>query len=308
MPSESFLIGFVTGVILASVPLLIAAVGETISERSGVLNVGVEGMMLAGAYGGFSAALAFGNPSIGIALGGVAGVVVSLVMVLFCVRLGLDQIVVGIAVTLSMQGTTSLLHGAQYGTSYPRLDAMPTVPIPLLSSLPVLGPSLFTQPVVVYLAVLLIPLTGWILQRTRFGLNIRVAGEKPEALEAAGVNVVDVRTWTVLTCGCLSGIAGAYMSIVAAGTFVPFMTNGMGFIAIVIAMLGSGKPWRVLLAALVFGVAVSGATSLQLLGVVVPLDLVLMMPFVAVMLFLVVLGRRSSLPVALGQPYVRGSR
>ncbi len=306
--TPTFLTAFVASGILAGIPLLFAALGETIAEQSGVLNVGLEGMVLSGAFAGFLGTLATGDIWVGLLLGGLVGLIVSGFMVVFCVRLGLDQIVVGISIVLTAEGATSLLHGAMFGKSYPRLDAIPELKIPFLGDIPILGGSLFTQPAPVYAALVLVAIVGWIFRRTSAGLSLRAAGERPDSLDAAGVSVVTVRTIAELTCGALAGIGGAYMAIVGAGTFVPFLTNGMGFIAIVIAMLGRGRAWGPVLGALLFGMSMSLSTALQLFGIAIPVDVVQMLPFVSVMVVLVLFTRQSRLPAALGLPYLRGAR
>jgi Uncharacterized ABC-type transport system, permease component len=265
-------------------------------------------MMLTGAFVGFLAAMASGNIWVGLGVGGLAGLVVAVVMVVFCVRLGLDQIIVGIAITLSAEGATSLLHGTMFSDSYPRLDAVPGFPIPVLSSIPILGDSLFNQPLPVYLALLIVLFLSWLRLRTTVGLNLRAAGERPDSLDAAGVSVVMVRSAAELTCGALAGAGGAYLSIVGAGTFVPFVTNGMGFIAIVIAMLGRGRPWWALIGSFLFGMSLSLATALQVIGIAIPVDVVQMLPFISVMVILILFARNAKLPSALGLPYLRGSR
>jgi ABC-type uncharacterized transport system permease subunit len=306
--TTAFLSALISGAILAGMPLVMGALGETVSERAGVLNIGLEGMMLVGGYAGFVAALYSGSHWLGLLTGAMAGMALSLVMVVFCVRLGLDQIVVGIAILITAEGLTSVLHTAQFGTTYPRLDATPTVAIPLLSRIPVVGTSLFTQPLVVYLALGMAVLLWWVLRSTNVGLNLRAAGEKPAALDAAGVSVAATRSGAVLFTGAMAGLGGAYLSIIAAGIFVPFMTHGAGFISIVIAMLARGKAAWVVIGAFLFGASVSLTTALQLVGISVPIDLVNMLPFVVVMIALVIFARQAYLPASLAIPYVRGAR
>jgi simple sugar transport system permease protein len=306
--TQAFFAAVISGAILAGMPLLFAALGETISEQAGLLNIGLEGMMLFGAYGGFVVANWTGSSWLGFLAAIIAGMAVAMFMVVFCVRMGRDQIVVGIAILLTMEGLTSLLHQVQYGTSYPRLGAVPTVPIPGLSKIPVIGPSLFDQPLIVYIGIVLIFVAGWVLYKTNLGLNIRAAGWKPVALDNAGVNVLNIRTIAALTTGALAGLGGGYMAIVTAGIFVPFMTGGQGFIAIVIAMLARGRPIWVLIGSLLFGIALSIATALQLVGIDVSTDLVQMLPFIVVMLALALFARQSYLPAALAVPFERGKR
>jgi simple sugar transport system permease protein len=306
--SKPVLTSLVAGGLLAGVPLMLTALGETISERAGVLNLGLEGMMLLGAYIGFIAAYYAHSAVLGFLAGMVGGAIGASLMVSLCVWLGLDQIVVGIAITLAGEGITSVLQGAEFGTSYPRLGAPATVSIPLLDQIPVLGPSLFNQPLLVYLGFGLAGLLAWAFRRTNIGLNLRAAGEKPEALDAAGVSVIATRSWAVLATGALAGLGGAYLSIVSAGVFTPFMTQGQGYMAIVIAMLARGRPVWVVLGSFLFGISLSIATALQLAGVNISTDLINMLPFIAIIIALVAFARRSYLPPALCLPDVRGAR
>jgi general nucleoside transport system permease protein len=306
--TETFLTALVAGGVLAAVPLLLASLGETISEQAGVLNVGLEGMMLAGAYGGFVVALETGSTWLGLAAGVVVGLLVSVLMVVLCVRMKLDQIVIGIGIVLLAEGVTSLLFDARYAASRPRLAPAAEWSVPGLSELPVLGESIFTQHPVVYLAVVLVIAAHYLLRRSSAGLSLRAAGEKPAALDAAGVSVTGTRSWAALAAGAFGGLGGAYLSIIAAGTFTPFMTQGQGFIAIVIAMLARGiAPWTIV-GALLFGMSLSVSTALQLIGVEISTDYVQLLPFVAVIVVLVLFARRSYLPTALAVPYVRGER
>jgi general nucleoside transport system permease protein len=305
---EQFLTTVLLSGIVAGMPLLYASLGEIVAEQSGVLNVGLEGMMLVGAFVGFVATLETDSFWVGLVAGGIAGALTSLIMVLFCIRLGMDQIVVGIGIVLAAEGGTSLLHTTWFSRSFPRLPGVDEFAIPLLSELPVLGPSVFSQPLPVYLGLVLVAVASWSMRRTVFGLNTRAAGERPDSLDAAGVSVVRVRTMAELFAGTLAGIGGAYLSIVAAGTFVPFVTGGAGFIAIVIAMLARGRPWWSVLGALLFGMSLSLATALQLIGIAIPTSLVFMLPFVSVIVVLIIFARQSRLPAALGLPYHRGAR
>ena len=296
------------GAITAAVALLYASLGEIVAEQSGVLNVGLEGMMLVGAFAGFVVTLETESLWIGLIAGGIAGALTSLIMVLFCIRLGLDQIVVGIGIVLTAEGATSLLHDAWFSRSFPRLPSTDVFEIPFLADIPVLGGSVFSQPLPVYLGLALVVVTSWTLRRTTIGLHLRAAGERPDSLDAAGVSVVQVRTGAELFAGVMAGVGGAYLSIVAAGTFQPFVTNGAGFIAIVIAMLARGRPFWAVLGALLFGFSLQFATAVQLVGVEISTAFVFMLPYVSVIAVLIVFARQSRLPSALGLPYHRGSR
>ncbi len=306
--TEAFVTALVLGALTAGVPLLLAGLGEQMSQKAGVLNIGIEGMMLAGAYAGFLVAFESGSLWLGFLAGPLAGMAVAALMALFAVRLGMNQIVVGIALTLGAEGLTALLHHAQFSQSYPRLPAADALAIPLLSGLPVLGPSVFTQPPVAYFALAMVAVLAFVYRRTHFGLALQAAGDAPAALDVAGVDVTRTRCIAVLCTGALSGLGGAFLAEVGAGIFVPFITNGAGFIGIVLAMLGRGRPLWVLAGALLFGACLSLTTALQVAGVDVPTDIVQMLPFAAVMIALMLFGRRAGLPAALGLPYFRGER
>ncbi len=304
----------IAGGILAGVPLMFAALGEMVSERAGVLNIGIEGTMLVGAYVGFVAAFHSGSTSLGFLAGAGAGVAVSVIMVTLCVWLGLDQIVVGIAITLAAEGATALIFDSQFAESRPTLGETGRVSIPLLSDIPVVGGadssdgSVFSQPLIVYVGLVLIAVVAWTMRRTHLGLNVRAAGDTPAALDAAGVSVRATRSWAVLFGGAMAGVGGAYLSVTAAGLFEDFITQGRGFIAIVLAMLARGKAFWVLIGAFIFGISLSISDALQIAGLDISTDVVFMLPFVAVIVVLILFGRRSYLPAALGLPYVRGAR
>jgi general nucleoside transport system permease protein len=313
--SQLFWTTVVAGGLLAGVPLLFTALGESISERAGVLNIGLEGMMLVGAYCGYLGAHYGHSVWVGFLTGILGGMSGAVIMAVLCVWLGLDQIVVGIAITLVGEGMTSVLYQAQFAESQPRLGAAPDSPIPLLDQIPILGKPLngqmplFSQPLVVYLGLAFAALLAWIFRSTNIGLNLRAAGEKPEALDAAGVSVVATRTYAVLSTGALAGLGGAYLSIVGAGGFQPFLTQGQGFMAIVIAMLARGRPLGVVVGAPLFGITISLGTALQAAGVTdIPDNVIHALPFIAIILALMLFSRRAYLPPSLALPYVRGAR
>ncbi|HVO02400.1 MAG TPA: ABC transporter permease [Candidatus Cybelea sp.] len=306
--TQSFLTALLFYSVTAGVPLLLAGLGEQISEKAGVLNIGIEGMMLFGAYTGFLSAYYSGSFGLGFLGGGLGGAVVAAIVMLLCIHFGLNQIVVGIALTIGAEGLTALMYYFQFGREHPNLAAPPVLGIPGLSAIPVIGPGLFNHNAIVYLAVILVGVLAWLFRSTYVGLNLEAAGAKPAALDAAGVSVVKTRSYAVLSTGFLTGIGGAYMANVGAGLFVPFMTGGAGFMGIVLAMLARGKPIWVLLGAALFGASLSMTTALQVAGVNVPTDVVQMLPFAMVMLVLVIFARHSVLPPALGLPYVRGDR
>lgn len=306
--TQAFATAFIAGAITAGVPLWLAGLGEQISEKSGVLNLGLEGMMLAGAFVGFSVALTTGSFALGFLAGALGGALVALVMVLLCVVMHLNQIVVGIAITLAMQGATSLAHHVMYARDFPRLPRQNEWAIPLLADIPVVGKAVFTHHPVIFIAVLLVPLLAWVFRSTHIGLNLAAAGEKPAALDIAGVSVGWTRGLAVVATGLLGGLGGSVMANIGAGLFVPFITGGAGFMAIVLAMLARGRPTWVLGSALIVGLAMSVTTALQVGGLQIPTDVVQMLPFTLIIVVLALFGRRAGLPASLGLPYQRGAR
>jgi ABC-type uncharacterized transport system permease subunit len=301
------------GGLAAGVPLMFTALGESISERAGVLNIGLEGMMLLGAYFGFVATYYGHSVWLGYVAGMGAGAFASVFMVVLCVWLGLDQIVVGIAIFLAGEGITSVAYQSHFSSTQPRLGAPPDDAIPLLDHIPVLGKPLngefplFSQPLIVYLGLAFAVLLAWVFRSTNIGLNLRAAGEKPEALDAAGVSVVATRSYAALATGALAGLGGVHLAIVT-GTFQPFFTQGLGFMAIVIAMLGRGRPLAVVAFSIMFGIALSINGPLQAVGVTLSPEVLHILPFASIILALILFARRAYLPPALALPYVRGAR
>jgi simple sugar transport system permease protein len=312
--TQIFWTSALAGGLVAGVPIMFTALGESISERAGVLNIGLEGMMLAGAYCGFLGAYYGNSQWLGYLAGIGAGMLASLIMVVLCVWLGLDQIVVGIAITLAGEGLTSVLYQNRFSSTQPQLPNVSSNAIPGLDRIPVLGKSingqfpLFDQPLIVYLGLAFAVVLTWIFRRTNIGLNLRAAGERPDALDAAGISVVSTRSYAVLATGALAGLGGAYLAIAGAGGFQPFVTQGQGYMAIVIAMLARGRPLAVVAFSLMFGVALSLSTLLQIAGINLAPEVVNIIPFAAIIVALVLFARRAYLPPALALPYVRGAR
>ncbi|MCA0921281.1 ABC transporter permease [Pseudooceanicola nanhaiensis] len=306
--TETFLAALLSGAVVAAVPLILAGLGEQMSERAGVLNIGLEGMILGGAYAGFAAAVGGWGIWGGFAAGILAGMALAMIMVVFCVRLGINQIIVGIAITLGVTGVTALLHNVYFARTYPRLPAPEKWAIPGLSQIPLIGPGLFDHHLMTYAALLAPFVLMWLYKGSFLGLNLSAAGEKPEALDAAGIDVTRTRTTGALFAGAMAGLGGAYLSEIGSGIFVPAMSHGSGFIAIVLAMLARHRPVWVMGGALLFGLCLSAATALQVGGVEIPTDFIQMLPFAMVMAVLIAFGRKARLPAALGTPYRRGQR
>lgn len=306
--SASFLTAVFVSMLSYGIPVLLAAIGQTIDQRAGVLDIGVEGTMLIGCYVGFAAAYEFDSIWIGFLAAAVAGAVVSLVVIVLHIRLRLDVVVIGIATVILAQGTTSVLFNVQYASKYPRLGAPLRVAIPWLSEIPVIGPAVFNAHPVMYGTLILALVVAWMLKSTRFGLNLRAAGDSPEALDRSGVSVLGTRAAAHGFAGAMAGLAGGYMVLVSAGVFVPLMVNGAGFVALMVTMLARGRMALVGIGSLLFGGALALVTALQLAGINIPSDLIQLLPFAMLILVLFTFSGRAGLPPYLARPYERGAR
>ncbi len=282
-------------------PLLLAALGELITERAGIINIALEGAVIAGAFSATVAATTVGVVS-GYAWGSIAGTAVGLLLAAFVVGLRADQIITGTALSLLALGATAALYRAVFGAGGVALS-IPTSPalrIPGLVALPVVGPALFDQPAVTYVAILLVPFLWWFLYRTQSGLGLRAVGEAPQSARAAGVRVRRVRVGAILFGSTLGGLAGATLVLAQAGTFAEGMSAGRGFIAIAIVALGRWTPVGVAIAAVVFGLATAMQYLVQALGWPVRYELVLMLPYVLTLVALMV-SPRSAAPAMLAR-------
>jgi len=306
--SEVELVLFLEAAVRLGVPLALAAMGETITERSGVINIGLEGSIIAGALGGALGALAFDSAGMGVVGGASAGMLVALVFAVFAIGLGTDQIITGTAITIGGLGMTGAIYQARFGATGTALT-LPTLapaPIPLLSDVPWLGSALFGQAPTAYLTYLLAPLLWFFLFRTALGLELRAVGEEPDAAQAAGVRVRWHRFWATLFGGTLAGVAGAHLALAHAGTFAQNMSAGRGFIAIAVVVLGRWNPVLVLFAALFFGAASALQFFLQALGLDLPYQLFLALPYLLTLAALAGWVGRSRAPAALALPWEAG--
>lgn len=306
--SQAFLTAFLVAALASAIPIMLAAIGETVGEQSGMLNIGIEGLLLVGGYFGFVGMLSSGSFWIGFLWGTVAGILLSTINMVLGVWLGLNQIVIGIGIILAGSGLSSVLYDFNFGSSKPRLGLDAPWTIPFVSEIPVVGPAVFSQPGMFYIAFLIPVVASVWMYKTTPGLRLRSAGQKPSSLDAAGGNVMLTRSLAVLFGGAMAGLGGAYLALISAGTYTPFMTHGMGFLAIVVTMLGRGRFLWVVLISIVYGIFVAIGTVLQLTTWNVPNDVVTMLPFIAVMITLTFFARRSALPPALAVAYVRGER
>lgn len=293
---------FLEGTVRTATPLAFAAIGETVAERSGVINIGLEGAIIAGAFGGFVAA-GSGSVWIGFLGAGLAGIAISMLFAFFAVRLRADQIITGTAISLLTLGLTATLYRQLYGAegaalSIPTMGAME---IPVLSSIPVIGRAFFAQPPITYVLYLLVPAVWWWMYRTHAGLGLRAIGEDPRAARAAGIPAGRYQLFAVLFGGFLGGIAGGVLVIAQAGSFAEGMSAGRGFIAVAIVVLGRWHPLGVAVAALIFGAASALQYLFQAMGWALPYQAFLALPYVLTLLGLAGIAGRSVAPASLGR-------
>lgn len=293
---------FLEGVIRTATPLALAALGETVTERSGVINIGLEGSIIAGALGAVVGATHAGVWA-GFAFGAICGCAVASLFALFAVTLRADQIIAGTAVTLLALGGTGTLYRVLYGSAGAALNT-PTLdptPIPLLSEIPLIGQALFAQPSITYVLYALVPIVAWWMYRTHAGLGLRAIGENPAAAIAAGVRAERVQFAAVMFGGLLGGLSGATLVLAQAGTFVEGISAGRGFIAIAIVVLGRWNPFGAVLAALVFGAASALQYFFQATGSQLPYQLFLAFPYVLTLVALAATKGRTNAPASLGR-------
>ncbi len=293
---------FLEATVRTAAPLAFASLGELLVERAGMINIGLEGVILAGAFGAVVGA-STGGVWLGFGSAILLGVAIAALFAVFAIWLRADQIITGTALTLLSLGATGMLYRAIYGTAGAALSIPTSGPaaIPVLSRIPLIGTALFAQPPVTYALYLLVPLTWWWLYRTHAGLAVRAIGESPEAAESAGVHVARLRWVAVLYGGILGGIAGAMLVLTQAGTFAEGMSAGRGFIAIAIVVLGRWHPVGVAVAALVFGAATALQFLFQALGLNVPYQVFLALPYVLTLAGLAGVAGRVRAPAALGR-------
>lgn len=292
--------------ITMAVPLLLAALGELIAERAGVLNIGLEGMLLSGAFAALVVALPSGSTALGFAAALATGAGLGLFLGIFIAHWNANQVVAGTALNLLAAGLTGVAYRAVFGVTGAALTiaGAPLLPLPGLAALPVIG-ALFNQTLIGYAAFAAVPLIAWGLRRTLPGLRLRMVGENPYAAETQGVSVRRLRIAALVACGMLAAAGGAYLSLAYANTFVEGMSAGRGFIALAIVIVGRRQPFGVLAAALFFGFATALQFHFQAMGLAVPFQFFLILPYVLTLLVLALRVGRNTAPAALGQPYER---
>jgi len=298
------LLGILASGIRLATPYLYASIGETFGQRSGVLNLGVEGQMLLGAFAAFYVAINTGNLWFGVLAAMGVGALMGLAMAFVTVNLHAKQGISGIGFYLFGLGMSNLLFQLLVGT-VETVRGFPKIDIPVLVNIPIIGSILFSQNILVYLAFLLVPAAWFVLNKTTLGLNIRAVGENPEAADSLGVSVARVRYFTIILGGTLSGLGGASLSVALLNVFQQNMTAGLGFIAVALVYFGGWRPWGVLTGALLFSMVNALQLWIQVLGIPIASEMAVMLPYILTILVLTVSGRKMRTPSALTKPFER---
>lgn len=301
---DTFIVGLIAAMFRVATPLIFGTLGELISEKAGILNLGIEGTMFLGAFVGFAVAFTSGSLWIGLLAAILAGVLAGLLMAVLTVSLGLNQHVSGLGMTLMLTGLSLFFFRIVFGerSVQPSIKAFAT--LKPFSDIPVIGP-ITEQYALTYIAILLIPIFWWLIFRTSFGLQIRAAGENPEAADAAGVNVFRTRYIALGLAGGLMAVGGAFLSMAQLGSFTFGIVNGRGWVCIALIIFANWHPVRVLWGALLFGGLSALQLRLQSTGLKLPYELFLALPYLMTILALTLAGRNVSGPAAVLKPYRR---
>lgn len=301
---EFLLVGLLAATLRVATPLIFGTMGELLSERAGILNLGIEGTMFLGAFVGFTVAFSSNSLWLGLLAALISGVLAGLLMGLLTVTLGLNQHVSGLGLTLFLTGISLFAYRLIFGERSvpPSIDTFPK--LTPFENLPVLG-TLFEQYFLTYLAILLVPVFWWLVYRTSFGLQLRAVGENPEAVDAAGVSVFRMRYLALGLGGALMAAGGAFLSLAQLGSFIFGIVAGRGWVCIALIIFANWHPLKVFLGALLFGGVFALQLRLQTTGMQLPYELFLALPYLVTILALTIAGRNASAPAALLKPYRR---
>ncbi len=302
---------FLVSALRIATPLLFAALGGILSERAGVFAVGLEGMMLAGAFGAAIAAFITGSAMLGLVASLTCGACLAGVVAIVTVRFGAEQMVTGLAANIFAIGLTSFLLRSIVGRGQAPVIQVPLLqawPVPGLSDLPWVGPLLFQQPPLTYLALGITVPMFYFLMRSQAGLTLRAVGENPQAAYAIGADPVTIRIWAVLAGGAIAGLGGAVLALQQIGTFTDAMTSGRGYLALAAIIVGRWMPFGTLVACLVFGAAEALYLRVQTIGLPISSYVVQMLPYIIAIVVLALMGRAARLPAAIGVPYDREAK
>lgn len=307
--TEVFFVTLLAAGVRMAMPILLAAVGEVFAERSGMLNINLEGQMLMGAFASFVVGFYTRSMAAALLAGILAGSLMAMVMSLATITWHAQHTVAGITLNMFALGFTSFWYRVAFGvtTAPPKADlaGSGTQAIPFLSKIPFLGPVLFDQNFLFYAALAVVTAAYFVIFKTRLGLKIRAAGEYPRAAETMGVDVARVRYLSMAVCGALAGLGGTFLSIISLNRFVDNITASRGFIALAIVIFGKWNPWLALVGSLFFGVIDALQLRLQAIGLSVPYHIMLMLPYALTIVVMVITAGKSESPAALGQDYER---
>ena len=309
--NEIFDVAFVSGLIGATMrmatPIIFATLGEILAERSGVLNLGIEGIMLMGAMTGFLVTFTSGSIWFGVLAAAIVGMLLGLLMAFLAVHLGLSQHVSGLGITLFATGLSMFIYRLHFGspTVPPIIEPFRQIAIPVLSKIPVIGEGLFTQYSLTYIAWILIPVISILLYKTKIGLKIRTVGENPVVADTVGVNVNLTRTLCLVGGGALMGIGGSFLTLAHQNMFLIDVIGGRGWVAIAMVIFGNWNPFKGALGALIFGFLDGLQLRLQGMGIAISFHVYLMIPYLLTIVALIGVSRRAAVPASLLKPYRR---
>ena len=308
---STIVISILAATIRIATPLLLAALGELITERAGILNLGVEGGMLMSAFMGFYATYASDSLWIGLLAAMVTGALLNLIMVFMAATLKVEQVVTGLALNMLASGLSLYMYKLAFSdakSKIPTISIFQNVEIPWLSQIPYLGEIFFTQKLLTYVAFILVPVVWFFLYRTKFGLEIRCLGENPKVIDTKGLSVTMRQYAALLLGGALIGMGGAFVTICSTVRFIPDITAGRGWLALVIVIAGNWRPMGLMIAALIFAFLDAFQLQVQGIGVQLPYQLLLALPYVVAILLMVFKRGTSEEPKRLSVPYFRGER
>ncbi len=305
----SFIISLFTSMFRYAAPIIFSATGELVAERSGVLNLGIEGTMLIGALASFLVTYHTQSLALGVLGGMLVGGLLSTLMAFIVVTLRADQIITGLTVNIFSAGITLYMFRAAFTgvatQNLPTIKTFEAINIPFLSNIPVIGPIFFSQHLLTYIAILMVVLVYLFLYHTKYGLVLRSIGDNPRAVDMKGVNISLYKYLSVIFGGMMSGLGGSFLTLVSAGIFAQEMVNGRGWIALAIVIMGNWKPFTILLSALLFGFLDTFQLQVQGIGIHFPYQILIALPYVLTILVLVIGRRKSGVPLLVGRPYSR---
>ncbi len=305
----SFLVSLLGGMFRMAAPILFSALGELVSERVGILNLGIEGMMTIGGFAGYLATYHTGSPVIGVLWAMIAGAAVSALMALVVVVLKADQTIAGLTINIFASGVSLYLFRITFaGEATENVQTVATfspVPIPVLSKIPIIGEALFSQHLLTYFLLVMVLIVYLFLSHTKYGLILRTIGDNPRAVDMKGVKVTRYQFLGVLFGGIMAGLGGSFLTLVTAGIYMPGIVAGRGWIALAIVILGNWTPVNILLSALLFGFLDTFQLQVQGIGINFPYQILVSLPYVLTIVVLVIGRYKSGAPLALGKPYLR---